>query len=70
MKGEGSFILDNVVFVGFEFFIMHNFYYTYYFAQNFTKGGGEQEENIYSQPSNVNVSELKSEKNTVLQLET
>lgn len=46
-------------------------YYTYYFAKILQKVEEKQErKNIYSQPSNVNVSELKSEKNTVLQLET
>lgn len=61
IKGEGSFILDYMIFMLFELFSMCNYYFSKYKFIRVRKRGNNGV-GIYSLTSNINVFELKSEK--------
>lgn len=57
--------------VGFEFFTMYIDFFSKKFLQRMGRRKIQVRENVYTLPSNMNVSKLKSEKqNKVLKLET
>lgn len=71
MKGKGAlFWMIFFFFVGFEFFTMCIDFFSKKFLQRMGRRKIQVRENVYTLPSNMNVSELKSGKKKLLKLET